>query len=204
MRFVKKAAMLVGYLALGCLLSYAQDVKSQDGLTEKATVPSDIEEQIAQIGKASTVILTVETTDGKVGNGSGFFVREDLIVTNIHVVAGIYGEPFSCSVKLVDQPTHYSIKGVVASDPDHDLVILRVEGTGAGVLELGDSDTVKLGEEVIAIGTRRGVSSKIVKGTISRITADFFRVKATLPSGYSGGAVLNDTGEVIGSLCRGW
>ena len=59
MRFVKKAAMWVGYLALGCLLSYAQDVKSQDVLTEKATVPSDIEEQIAQIGKASTVILAV-------------------------------------------------------------------------------------------------------------------------------------------------
>ena len=203
MRFVKKAAMLVGYFALGCLLSYVQDVKSQDVLTEKAAVPSDIEEQIAHIGKTSTVILTVETTDGKVGKGSGFFVREDLIVTNIHVVAGIYGEPFSCSAKLIDPPTHYSIKGVVASDPDHDLVILRVEGVGAGVLQLGDSDTVKLSEAVIAIGTPKGVSSKIVKGTISRITADFFRVKATLPSGYSGGAVLNDAGEVIGVCVEG-
>ena len=203
MRFVKKAAMWVGYLALGCLLSYAQDVKSQDVLTGKTTVPSDIAQQIAQIGKAATVILTVETTDGKVGNGSGFFVREDLIVTNIHVVAGIYGEFFSCSAKLVDQPTHYRIKGVMASDPDRDLVILRVEGSGAGVLQLGDSDTVKLGEEVIAIGTPKGVSSKIVKGTISRMTADFFRVKATLPSGYSGGAVLNNAGEVIGICVEG-
>ena len=198
MRFVKKAVTLVGYLALGCLLSYTQDVKSQNVPTKKATVPSDIAQQIAQIGKASTVILTVETTDGKVGNGSGFFVREDLIVTNIHVVAGIYGEPFRCSVKLVDQPTHYGIKGVVASDPDHDLVILKVEGSGAGVLQLGDSDTVKLGEAVIAIGTPKGVSSKIVKGTISRMTADFFRLKATLPSGYSGGAVLNDAEKSLG------
>lgn len=203
MRFVKKAAMLVGCLALGCLLGSIQDVRPQDVLTEKVVVPSDIEQQTAQIRKASTVILTVETTDGKVGRGSGFFIREDLIVTNIHVVAGIYGEPLSCSAKLVDPPTHYSIKGVVASDPDHDLVILRVEGAGAGVLPLGDSDTVKLGEEVIAIGTPKGVSSKIVKGTINRITADFFRVKATLPSGYSGGAVLNDAGEVIGICVEG-
>ena len=203
MRFVKKAAMLVGYLALGCLLSYAQDVKSQDVLTEKVAVPSDIQQQTAQLGKASTVILTVETTDGKVSNGSGFFVRENLIATNIHVVAGIYGEPFSCSAKLVDQPTHYGIKLVVTSDPDHDLVILRVEAVGTGILQLGDSDTVKLGEEVIAIGTPKGAASKIVKGTISRITADFFRLKATLPSGYSGGAVLNDTGEVIGICVEG-
>lgn len=91
----------------------------------------------------------------------------------------------------------------MASDPDHDLVILRIEGASAGVLQLGDSDTVKPGEEVIAIGTPKGVSSKIVKGTISRITADFFRVKATLPSGYSGGAVLNDAGEVIGICVEG-
>ena len=198
MRFVKKAVILVGYLASGCLLSYAQDV-----LTEKVAAPSDIEQQTAQIGKASTVILTVETSNGKVGNGSGFFVREDLIVTNIHVLAGIYGEPFSCSAKLADQPRHYDIKGVVASDPDHDLVILRVEGAGANVLQLGDSDTVKLGEAVIAMGTPKGISSKIVKGTISRITADFFRVNATLPSGYSGGAVLNDVGEVIGICVEG-
>ena len=198
MRFVKKTALLVGCLALGCLLSSAEDV-----LPEKGAVPSEIAQQIAQIGKASTVILTVETTDGEVGNGSGFFVRRDLIVSNIHVVAGIYGEPLSCSVKLVDQPTHYGIKGVVASDPDHDLVILRVEGAGAGVLQLGDSDTVKLGEKVIAIGTSKGRSSKIVKGTINRMTADFFRLKATLPSGYSGGAVLNDAGEVIGICVEG-
>ena len=63
MRFVMKAVILVGYLASGCLLLSAQDV-----LTEQVDAPSDIEQQTAQIGKASTVILTVETSDGKVGN----------------------------------------------------------------------------------------------------------------------------------------
>ena len=188
MRFAKKSVVLIGVLALGVFLCYAQVEK--------------IAEQPGQIRKDATVILATKIPGEAEGNGSGFFVREDLIVTNIHVVAGIYGKPFRCSVKSADQLRQYTIKGVIASDPEHDLVILKVEGEGAGILQLGDSGTVKLNDEVTAIGTHGDTPSKGVPCPITRITADFFRVKAILLSGYSGGPVLNDAGEVVG-VCVG-
>lgn len=196
MRSAKKVVALIGGLALGCLLSYAQDNKHQDAQVEK------IGKQTAQIRKDATVILATKIRGEAEGNGSGFFVRQDLIVTNIHVVAGIYGKPLSCRAMSVDQSKQYAIKGVVASDPEHDLVILKVEDEGEGVLQLGDRDTVKLNDEVIAVGTHGNTPSKVVKCTIARITPDFFCVKATLLPGYSGGSVLNDAGEVIG-VCVG-
>ena len=185
MNFVKKVWGVVGLLAFVCLISYAQDVTAQ--------------KDAAQIGKDATVIIVVRTDDGVVGSGSGFFIRQDLIATNIHVLAGIHAKPITCSVKLVNQPIEYTIKGVMASDPEHDLVILKIDGESKYVLTLGDSDFVELDEEVFAMGTHRNnVPGKIVKGTISRITPYFFRMKTAFPPGYSGGPVLNDAGKVVG------
>lgn len=188
MKFSKKTLVLITCLTLGCLLPYCAQ---------------GIDQQTAQIGKAATVILTAEIGDAGKGNGSGFFIREDLIVTNIHVVAGIYGKTITCSAESANQSAEYTIKGVVASDPEHDLVILKVEGEGASILQLGDSDAVKLGEKIIAIGTYRDTPGTAIKGTITRTTPHFFRVAGTLPSGYSGSPVLNHTGKVIGICVEG-
>ena len=207
MKFAHKTLVLVGCLAFGFLLPYAQGLVRQDARIERNAVSLNPHRRTAQIGKAATVILIVNTVDGTIGNGSGFFIRQDLIVTSVHVLAGIHGEPYTWEVRSVNQPTQYTIKGVVASDPEHDLVILKVEGKEAGVLQLGDSDAVKLGEKVIAVGTHgsthKNALGKTIEGTISRITDDFFRVKATLLPGYSGGPVLNGAGEVIGICVEG-
>jgi len=203
MNCVKRTLALVSCLVLGGLPSYAQDIKQQEVPIKKGTAPQSREYQTAQIGKAGTAILVTQVDNSTIGSGSGFFVRQDLIVTNIHVVAGIYGKSFSCSAKSVDLSTQYTIKGVVASDPEHDLVILKVEGDSESVLQLGDSDAVALGEKIIAIGTHEGALGEIVKGTINRITSDFFHVRAIFPPGYSGGPVLNDAGKVIGICMEG-
>ena len=203
MNCAKRTLALVSCFVLGTLSSYAQDIKQQEGPIKKVTTPQSIEQQTAQMGKDSTVILITETDNGKIGNGSGFFVRPDLIATSIHVVAGIHGKSFRCSAQSIDLSTQYTIKGVVASDPEHDLVILRVEGESDSFLELGDSNAVELGEKIVAIGTHEAASGKIVEGTINRITADFFHVKAILLPGYSGGPVLNDAGKVIGICVEG-
>ena len=207
MQFTGKVLALVGYLALGSLLSYAQAFVQPDALTDANTTSLNRKRQTARIGKAATVILIVNAADRTIGNGSGFFVQPNLIVTNVHVLAGIQGEPYTWEVRSVNQPTRYTIKGVVASDPEHDLVVLKVEGKEAEVLQLADSDSVKFGEQVIAVGTHRSIHKnalgKIIEGTVSRITDDFFRVKATLLPGYSGGPVLNSTGEVIGICVEG-
>lgn len=207
MKFVGKASALIGYLAFGFLSHYADGLALQDTHIERNTMSLNPNQRIAQIGKAATVILIVNTDDGTIGNGSGFFVGRDLIVTSVHVLAGIHGESYTWEVRSVNQLTQYTLKGVVASDPERDLVILKVEGKATGVLQLGDSDTVKLGEKVIAVGTHgstdKNALGKTTNGTISRITDDLFRVKATLLPGYSGGPVLSSTGEVIGICVEG-
>lgn len=205
MQYVGKVFVLIGCLVLSFLLSYAEGFLLQDAQVERNTVSLNPNQRIAQVGKSATVVLIVNAADGAIGNGSGFFIRQDWVVTNVHVLAGIYGEPYTWELRSVNQPTRYAIKGVVASDPEHDLVILRVEGKAAGVLQLGDR--VKLGENVIAVGTHGSVNidtlGKAIDGTINRITENFFRVKATLLPGYSGGPVLNSTGAVIGICVEG-
>lgn len=207
MKFAGKVLLLVGCFVLGFLLFYAQALVQPNALIGENAASLNLERQTARIGKAATVILIIKSADGTIGNGSGFFVQPDLIVTNVHVLAGIHGKSYTWEVRSVNQPTQYTIKGVVASDPEHDLVILKVEGKKIRVLELGDSDTVKLNQRVIAVGThgstRKDALGKIVEGTISRITDNSFRVKATLLPGYSGGPVLNSIGKVIGICVEG-
>ncbi len=199
MRFIQILSVwiflvLAGILAFGCFLSNAQELP-----IKKTTTQNDIE----RIGKAATVEIVVKTPDGVLGSGSGFFIQQGLIVTNIHVVAGIHGKPQSCSAKLINRTTEYNIKGVMASDPEHDLVILKTEAEAVSRLQLSDSSLVKLGDKVYALGTPWNKPSEIVKGTIKQITPNYFRVKATLPSGYSGGPVLNDVGDVIAVCVSG-
>ena len=207
MKFVGKVLALIGFLVLGFLLSYFQGLVLQDALIDENAAALNRNQQTLRIGKAATVILMVNAADRTIGNGSGFFIESDMIVTSVHVLAGIHGEPYTWEVRSVNQLTQYTLKGVVASDPERDLVILKVEGTETGVLQLGDSDTVKLGEKVIAVGTHgstdKNALGKTIDGTISRITDNFFRVKAALLPGYSGGPVLSSTGEVIGICVEG-
>ena len=160
-----------------------------------------------ETGKAATVLLISKAEDGTGFVGSGFLVRPDLVVTNIHVVSGIHGKSYSRRIKSLDESAEYTIKGVRASDPMRDLVVLKVEGEGAGVLRIGDSTALALREEVLAVGALRQkggkVNSKIVKGAITRTTTDFFSIKATLLPGHSGGPVLNSSGEVVGISVAG-
>ena len=204
MKFLKRALALAGSLTLGILLSCATNAEQQTTHIEKFLEQPHLEQHIAETGKAATVLLVGKAADGTGFTGSGFFVESDLIVTNIHVLSGIHGKSYRWSVKSLNPPTQYSIKGVMASDANQDLVILKVESKGAGVLPLGDSDVLELGEEVIAVGASyRGSKSKIAKGPIIRTTTNFFNIKAPLLPGHSGGPVLNSKGEVMGISVEG-
>ena len=207
MKFAKKVLALSGCFALGFLLSCATNVKQQTIQIEKSFAQPNLEQQIAEIGKTATVLLVGKAADGTGFTGSGFFVQRDLVVTNIHVLSGIHGKSYRWNVESINPPTQYIIKGVMASDPNRDLVILKVEGKGAGVLPLGDSDAVELSEEVIAVGTSyrgsKGAKSKIATGPIIRTTTNFFNIKTPLLPGHSGGPVLNSKGEVIGISVEG-
>ena len=96
-----------------------------------------------------TVALYIRSEDG---NGSGFFIEKNLIVTNIHVIAGatsVSAEPINHETNSVTKK--YIVEGVAAFDPNNDLVILKIAGEGMP-LPIGNSDLLQSGDIVQVVG----------------------------------------------------
>jgi Do/DeqQ family serine protease len=137
------------------------------------------------------------------GLGSGVIVSPDgHIVTNHHVVDGAE----EIKVELTDRRT-FDAK-LVGSDQPSDLAVLKIESKDLPVLTLGDSDGVRVGDIVLAIGNPLGVGQTVTSGIISakgRQTGlsdgsfeDFLQTDAAINQGNSGGALVSATGELIG------
>jgi len=137
------------------------------------------------------------------GKGSGFIVSEDgYILTNNHVVA----DADKIEVTLADG-TSYPAE-IVGTDPTFDLAVIKIGAKGLPVLELGDSENVRVGEWVVAIGNPYGFESTVTVGVISakdrsvrarNLNFDgFLQTDAAINPGNSGGPLLNLDGEVIG------
>ena len=156
-------------------------------------------QQIAKKAFGSTVLLVMEDANGQpISLGSGFFVGNGQIATNLHVVEGAARG----YAKLVGQKTKYDIEGITAIDSQRDLVILKVSAFGQQVLSLGDSDAVQVGESVYAVGNPRGLEGTFSQGIISSIrevgTDKLLQITAPISPGSSGGPVLNRASDVIG------
>jgi 2-alkenal reductase len=159
-------------------------------------------------GVVSIRVLT-ELGDGL---GSGFvFDKEGHIITNYHVVEG--------ETDLeVDFPSGLKVRGeVIGLDPDSDLAVIKVDAPPEALypLPLGDSDQVKVGQTVVAIGNPFGLSGTMTVGIVSGLGrtlesmraapgGNFFtaggiiQTDAAINPGNSGGPLLNLNGEVIG------
>jgi Do/DeqQ family serine protease len=137
------------------------------------------------------------------GLGSGVLVSADgSILTNHHVVDGAD----KITVTMSDNKT-YDAK-VVGSDKPSDLAVLKVEGSNLPFLTLGNSDSVRVGDIVLAIGNPLGIGQSVTSGIISakgRRTGlsdgsfeDFLQTDAAINRGNTGGALVNLNGELIG------
>ena len=156
-------------------------------------------EQIAEKALAATVYLEMKDRNGEtLGFGSGFFVKENLIATNFHVIEGAA----KGTAKLVGKYTTYTIEGVTATDETNDLALLKVKAYGVNPLTLGDSDNIKIGATVYVTGNPLGLEGTFSVGIISnrrdRYTTKRFQMTAPISPGSNGGPVLNRKGEVIG------
>lgn len=145
----------------------------------------------------------------EVGGGSGFIVSSDgLIATNKHVVSDTKAD----YTVLTNDGKKYKAK-VLARDSVLDLAIVKIEAKNLSKIELGDSDSVKLGQTAIAIGNALGefrntVSVGVVSGLARTITASgggttetiegVIQTDAAINQGNSGGPLLNLKGEVVG------
>lgn len=141
------------------------------------------------------------------GSGSGVIIRPDgYIVTNNHVVAGAT----KVSVTLNDNRQYDAT--VVGTDPATDVAIIKVDATGLPTIPMGNSDNLRLGEWVLAIGSPLGAQlrSTITAGIVSakgRSMPDnsgefkiesFIQTDAAVNPGNSGGALVNKKGELVG------
>jgi serine protease Do len=134
--------------------------------------------------------------------GSGVIVDgEGYIITNNHVVK----DADEIKIKLSDKR---EFRGkVVGTDPKTDLAIIKIDAHHLPVLKWGNSDTLKVGETVIAVGSPYGLSQTITSGIVSATGRanvgiadyeDFIQTDAAINPGNSGGALVNVRGELIG------
>jgi S1-C subfamily serine protease len=153
---------------------------------------------------ASPAVFFLEITDmkgTKIKTGSGFFINEDgLAVTNYHVIKGA-----TSAVAITADGQRHRVLGVYATgnEDNIDLAIIQVEGEGFNYLKLADSDEVRIGETVYALGSPLGLkntfSTGIISGLDRRVNGmDFIQTTAPISPGSSGGVLLNCAGKVVG------
>ena len=149
-------------------------------------------------------------------SGSGIIISEDgYILTNNHVINSTSSNSYyqiteanNLKVKLYNDDTEYEAK-VVGSDAQTDLAVIKIEKSGLTAAELGDSDSVQVGEFAMAVGNPLGLQSSISCGIISaknrevpdsetKTTYNVIQTDAAINSGNSGGALVNADGKVIG------
>lgn len=140
-----------------------------------------------------------------VGQGSGFVISPDgYILTNNHVVAGAD----TVIVKFSDETGIESKEAkVIGTDPESDIAVIKIDAKNLPCVELGDSDALKVGEWVLAIGNPFGLTHTVTAGIVSakgrsglRLNSyeDFIQTDAAINFGNSGGPLLNIEGKVIG------
>ncbi|MDR0368533.1 MAG: trypsin-like peptidase domain-containing protein, partial [Bacteroidales bacterium] len=137
--------------------------------------------------------------------GSGVIIAEDgYIITNNHVVEGAT----KITVTLNDKREYEA--AVVGMDEKNDLALLKVEAKGMKAVPYGNSDNVRIGEWVLAVGNPFNLTSTVTAGIVSAkarnlnilggntTVSSFIQTDAAVNSGNSGGALVNTAGELIG------
>ena len=181
--------------------------KGEDGAL---TVPQVVEKVTPAVVGVSTKSLVRDqffNVKEQEGLGSGFIINEEgYVVTNYHVINGAQ------EVKVIFSDGKEVNAKVVNYDAERDIAVIKItdDVKMPGIAQLGDSSTVKAGEEVIAIGNPLGkeFSSTVTKGIVSSPNRkmktengnvlDYIQTDAAINPGNSGGPLINSKGEVIG------
>ncbi len=146
----------------------------------------------------STVEIHVSNTDLEyTAQGSGFFISENAIVTNYHVIAGA-----NKIEVLTNDEKSYDVPTVLGYSIDLDLAILQISTKDHTYLKMSD-DKVSVGETIYALGSPRGLTGTMSDGIISTASrimdgVDYIQITAPISPGNSGGPLINEYGEVVG------
>jgi S1-C subfamily serine protease len=177
-------------------------------LQSVTTLQEDFQEELGEIkattssdfsGIIETEIEGVVTIKTDISQGTGFLITETgYLVTNYHVIQGAK----AAGVFTSDNQQHQV--SLVGHNANMDVALLKIEEKSHAI-ELGDSDDVKVGEKVLAIGNPLGLSFTATEGIISALHRKgsnelpyYFQTDVSLNPGNSGGPLLNTQGQVIG------
>jgi V8-like Glu-specific endopeptidase len=156
---------------------------------------------IAKAANGAVVSIVMSDKDGRpVAQGTGFLVSTDgRIVTNYHVIQ--HGS--SAVIKLPDG-AFFVVDGVLAADKVRDIAVIKAHGNNFRTVSLGDSDSLQVGEEVVAIGNPLSLESTVSNGILSGMRSiekeggKLLQITAPISPGSSGGPLFNMVGEVVG------
>lgn len=207
------AAALVFALRASGMIGGTQVIRTTEsaaGQTVNITASSEdatIAQAVAAKDLASVVSITVTTQKGR-GLGSGVVLDSDgNIITNYHVIDGAQ------SISVSIDGTSYDAT-VVGSDSSSDIAVLHVDLKGKQVtpMEVGDSDSLVVGDWVMTIGSPFGLDQSVSAGIVSSLArnqlmkstagetiyANLIQVDAAINPGNSGGALVNKEGKLVG------
>lgn len=209
--------ILLVILAAGLLGGIVGSGISQDDITDQIdprqllVVPE--EDAVASVVEDSfpaVVSITAQPVSPDQVIGSGFVVSDSLVVTNAHVV----GDPRLNYNVLTEDKKVYPVQKINVNE-ENDIAVLEIAGSGLPKVSLGDSDQLKPGQMVIAIGTTLGrLDNSVTVGVISSLNREItasdalglnqktlrnvIQIDAALNPGSSGGPLLDLSGNVIG------
>ncbi len=151
-------------------------------------------------GVIEKVIKSVVTIRTDVSQGSGFIIASGgYVVTNAHIMEGAT----AANIITYDGKTHVVTK--IGEDSEMDIILLRISNQSYSPLLLEDSDSVQIGEKVIAIGNPLGLQFSVSEGIVSGVNRQgtnglnaYIQTDASLNPGNSGGPLIDVNGKVIG------
>ena len=170
---------------------------SEDMVANKSTGGSKMDG--AEIFKKySNAVFMIFTTDGNnVYQGSGFFIGDDgLAVSNYHVFKGTtIGDE---AIKMPGDDTAYKVADIYQRSEEEDFIIFRVDYNNSSSIPIADKKP-QIGDKVFAIGSPQGLENTFSSGEVSQWRGEnLMQISALIDHGSSGGALINEYGEVVG------
>jgi serine protease Do len=188
-------ALRASFLAIA-LAASAAACRPATTASDKPASPSKMTP--AEIAAKNTpAIVSIHTAKAM---GTGFIVHKNgLIATNLHVV---FGGGAEVKITLADK-REFPVVEVMSGSRKHDLVIMRIEAKNLPTITLGDSDKMRPGDPVVAIGHPLGLEDTVSNGLVSALREvdeelKVLQISAPIAPGSSGGPLFNERGEVIG------